>query len=281
MSLANLRLNEIAKRNAAMFEASAAFRDDLAKGRASLSDLPRLKQEYPSFGIMPCKASDIEFAMFHAHDDIVVWEYLWRGADGYEPELVKIWINWCRNRPGVVLDIGAYSGLMSILAARAHPRNVVHLFEPLERVIERANINIKLNGVGQRVLRHPMAASNTNGTADIHLYRSEDALGTGSSIDLKADKMALIKKTITTITIDDLLPNIAPSVVKIDVEGHELACLEGMEKAITRGRPNMIIESWEENRADLMMLMRDHGYSMQRNEPDDRPVNNYISFPRA
>ena len=276
----NQRLSQIEQRNAAMIKAAYQFRKDLANGKATQADLPRLKQEYPSFGVMPCQAADIEFVMFHAHDDIVVWEYLWHGADGYEPDLVQSWIKWCRDRPGVVLDIGAYSGLMSILAARAHPDNIVHLFEPLERIIERASVNIKLNGLGQRVTRHNVAASHSHGTAEIHLYRGEDALGTGSSIDPKPAKTATITKLIKTVSIDELLPNIAPQIVKIDVEGHELACLAGLEKAITRGRPNMLIESWDHSRTELLRLMQDHGYTMQRTEARTLPVNNYIALPR-
>ena len=122
----NLRHSQIEERNKAMSHAAATFQKGLKTGRASLSDLPKLKQKYPSFGGMPCRAGDIDFVMFHAHDDVVVWEYLWRGADGYESDLVRTWIDWCRARPGHILDIGAYTGLMSLLAAHAHPDNSIH-----------------------------------------------------------------------------------------------------------------------------------------------------------
>lgn len=180
-----------------------------------------------------------------------------------------------------MLDIGAYTGLMSILAARAHPGNRVHLFEPLERIIERANVNVKLNGFGQRIERHPVAASDTNGTAEITLYRGENALGTGSGIGVKANKTAVATKAIPTVRIDDYLPDITPTTIKLDVEGHELAALSGMEQTIARHRPNMLIESWDHSRSDVLGIMQRHGYDMQRTEPEDRPVNNYIATPRG
>lgn len=277
---ANRRFSKIEARNQSMMQAAAQFRAGLKTGSTSLKDLPRLKQDYPSFGVMPCRAGDIEFVMFHAHDDVVVWEYLWRGADGYEGELVRTWIDWCRTRPGHILDIGAYSGLMSILAAHAHPANTIHLFEPLERIIERANVNVKLNGMGQRITRHAVAASDQNGFSEITLYRGEDALGTGSGIGTKQDKEVIGTKRITTARIDDLLPDLEVTAIKLDVEGHELAALSGMEQTIARSRPHMLVESWQDDRTQVMQIMAEHGYDMRRTEPEDRVVNNYIATPR-
>lgn len=276
----NKRIDEIANRNEAVAKAAQQFRKDLASGKASLGDLPQLKQQYPSFGIFPCKAAGIEFVMFHAHDDLVVWDYIWLGEDGYETELVQTWVDWCRT-PGVVLDIGAYSGLMSLLAARAHPDNEVHLFEPLERVIERANVNVKINGLGRKIARHPLAASDSTGEVKIHLYRNEDFLGTGSSIDAKSGKNVMGEKAIRTVAVDEYLPDIAPRTIKIDVEGHELATLKGLEQTIERAHPNLLIEVWERTRDEVLGRLRDHGYTLERVEPEERPVNNYIALPRG
>mmetsp|Transcript_23218 Transcript_23218/g.39874 ORF Transcript_23218/g.39874 Transcript_23218/m.39874 type:complete len:171 (-) Transcript_23218:38-550(-) len=170
---------------------------------------------------------------------------------------------------------------MSILAAHAHSDNQVHLFEPLERIIERANVNVKLNGMGRRIARHPVAASDNNGSSEISLYRGEDALGTGSGIGVKSDKTVVGTKNIATVRIDDYLPTVNAQAVKVDVEGHELAALNGMENTIARCRPNMLVESWEDDRTAVLKLMAQHGYDMLRTEPEDRRVNNYIATPRG
>lgn len=274
----NTRSKDIEALNQAAFAATQEFRERLAAGKASRSDMPVLKQKYPAFGVFPIKAAGIDFVMFHAHDDLVVWEYLWFGEDGYESNLVRTWASWCR-KPGLVLDIGGYSGLMSILAARAHPKNQVHLFEPLERVIERANINIKLNGISPRVTRHAVAASDCDGEATINLYRDEDFLGTGSSLTEKAGKTVTVTKRIRTVRIDTYLPDIAPSVVKIDVEGHELATLDGMDATLRRARPHILIEVWENTREDVLRRLHDMGYSLTRSEGRDLPVNNFLAEP--
>ncbi len=276
---ANIRITEIEARNAAMLKAAAAFRRGLKDGTVTEAELPALKKKYPSFGIMPCRAAGLEFVMFHAHDDVVVWDYLWRGEDGYEPEFVKTWVSWCKS-PGVVLDIGAYTGLMSLLAARTHPENEVHLFEPLDRVIERANVNIKLNGLGRRITQHAFAASDSEGTVEINLYRSENALATGNSIYAKEGLALHGTRTIRTVSIDSFMPDVMPTAIKVDVEGHELACLNGMHDTIARARPNMMIEAWKHTRPEVLALMEAHNYDMKRVEPVERRVNNYIATPR-
>lgn len=242
-------------------------------------DLAQRQRAAPYFGILPCRAGGIDFVMLHAHDDVVARDYLWLGADGYEGDIVRTWIDWCRS-PGVVLDIGAYSGLMSILAARAHPDNEVHLFEPMERTVERANVNVKLNGLGPRITRHAVAASDNSGTAEICLYRDADFLGTGNSIGAKDGLEVVDTSIIRTVRLDEYMPDVVPSVVKVDVEGHELACLHGMKGAIERGRPKMIVEVWAKTRAEVLGLLDGWGYDCARVEDVARGVENYIALPR-
>lgn len=281
MAVKNRRMDELAARNATLEAAVQRFRRDYAAGRVTLADLPQLKRAHPTFGIYPCTAGGIEFVMFSANDDVVVWDYIWRGEDGYETELVKTWIGWCRERPGPVLDIGGYTGLMSLVAAHAHPENEMHLFEPIERILERASVNVKLNGFGRRIRLHPYAASDRAGEVKMNLYRDENFLSTGSAIDAKAGKELRGVKTIHTVTVDAYLPGIAPTVVKIDVEGHELATLRGMEETIARARPHMLIEVWEPTRDAVLEFLRGHGYALTRTEAEDRRVNNYLALPRG
>lgn len=272
-------IDALAAQNETTLKATEQFRRDLEAGKAARSDIPQLKQEQPYFGIFPIAAAGLDCLMFHAHDDVVVWEYLWNGPDGYETELVNTWVQWCSS-PGCILDIGAYSGLMSLLAAKANPKNTVHLFEPLERVIERANINVKLNGLGQRIHRHAVGASDKEERLRMHLYRDENFLGTGSSIYSKQGKETFGSKEIQTVAIDRYLPGIRPTVIKIDVEGHELACLQGLEKTIARSRPNMLVEIWSHSRSDVLAFLEKHNYEARRVEGADRDVNNYIVTPR-
>jgi len=270
------RLAGIAARNAATQVRIDAYRADAAN-----RDVPRVELEYlirdnPWFGLVPCRACDVDFVMLHANDDIVARDYLWIGADGYEPEIVRQWVQWCRN-PGLVLDIGGYSGLMSLIAANAHHANEVHLFEPLERTMERANVNIKLNGLAQRIRMHTVAASDADGTAEISLHYAAEFLSTGNAINPKHDRAVADVKTIRTVALDSLMPDARPQTVKIDVEGHELAVLQGMEQMLRRSLPRMIIEIWAATRPEVMAFLHALGYVLTRFEAFDLGVNNYAA----
>ncbi len=63
------------------------------------------------------------------------------------------------------------------------------------------------------------------------------------------------------------------------MEGHELACLRGMRKILERSRPKMIIEIWDHDRAEVLKLLKDIGYTLERCEAVDLPVNNYLAVP--
>jgi len=257
---------------------SSRFRDAHRKGAAGWGDFSRLKHQHPYFGLVPCTANGVDFVLFHANDDVIAWEYLWFGDDAYEHEIVKTWVTWCSETPGVIYDIGGYTALMSVLAAKVSPTNQVHLFEPMARTIERAKINVRANGVDRRVTLHNKAASDHEHDAKINLYRNEDFLGPGNSIEDK-NLPIIATQSIRCVSVDEALPGGTPSVAKIDVEGHELATLRGMQGTLKRSRPRMIVEVWEHSRRDVLGLLGDLGYSCQPFEPDERRVMNFRCIP--
>ncbi len=52
------------------------------------------------------------------------------------------------------------------------------------------------------------------------------------------------------------------ALAKIDTEGHELAVLRGMTNLLERDRPVVIVEA---NSKDVVGLMTDFGYGVERN----------------
>ena len=61
----------------------------------------------------------------------------------------------------------------------------------------------------RRIARHAVAASDTNGSTEITLYRGEDALGTGSGIGTKKDKKVIGTKSATATVAE--IPGMAPA----------------------------------------------------------------------
>lgn len=253
------------------------FRKEKLNFKDRIREHSILKHKFPYFGYVSCRSGLIDFLLFHANDDVVAWDYLWFGDDAYEKEIISVWLEWCRE-PSLVYDVGAYTGVMSVLAALSNSETNIHLFEPIDRTVERAKINIRSNGIGKQVKLHNKAVSDRGGSEKINLYRNEDFLGTGNSIYNK-DIEVVDEKTIQCVMLDEHLPELSPTIVKIDVEGHELACLIGMKNTLRRSKPKMIIEVWEHTRNEVLGFLNELGYQCVPFEKTESRVMNFKCTP--
>jgi FkbM family methyltransferase len=255
------------------------FRRELAEGRTDRDEFQTLKHQFPYMGFVPCRAEGQRFQMFHCNDDVVAWEYFWLGDDAYERPIVRQWLAWARTAERV-LDVGAYTGLMSILACLANPRATVHALEPIERTVERTKINVRANGVGGRVTLHARAASDEFGLDMINYYRDENFLGTGNSLHDKGMKV-MARRMIQTVNLDQYLGSKHTfDLVKIDVEGFEIAVLDGMSRMLRRDRPRMVLEVWKENEAAVHERLERLRYDWRQVEDRPARVVNYLCAPR-
>jgi FkbM family methyltransferase len=157
---------------------------------------------------------------------------------GYERESLAAWAAMIK--PGrVALDIGAYTGLFSIIAAMKGAHAVA--FEPMPANRWRLSVNIALNKA--KVVIHDCAVSDDNGITELH-YNPRVPLTTGASLEA-GDKLHHDSIRVTKVSIDSLaFKNIA--CMKIDVERHEPAVLRGAMKTIKRDRPALLIETLDD-----------------------------------
>ncbi|MBS44916.1 MAG: hypothetical protein CMH83_17470 [Nocardioides sp.] len=272
-------LDAIDSANRRCLEEAAAYRARLAEGTAHRVDLATLKHRYPYYGLVPCRAADVDFVMLQAQDDVVAWKYLWFGDDAHEPRLVRQWVRWAR-AARTVLDIGAYTGLMSVLAATVNPEARVHAFEPQRDVQRRTDTNLRLNRVLDQVRLRTRALSDRSGSVEMYRYRKNDVLGSGNTLEAKDDLRVRSTTVVRRAPLDTLMPQVAPDLVKIDTEGHELAVLRGAEQAFRRGRPNLLVEVWEHTRDEVLALLSSWGYEAVPYEKRVRPVMNFACTAR-
>jgi len=178
-----------------------------------------------------------------------------------------------------ILDVGGYTGMMSIVAAMVNENAKIHYFGPMERIVERAQINFRINGIQSKIQVHPVAVSNKAGALKINLYRPDNFLGTGSSLSEKPGKEVITEKLISTVSLDPIFFNEKIDIVKLDVEGHEIEALHGMRNIIQRDRPKVIVEVWPHEETELMDFFRQHEYKLERLEGIDGGVCNYFAMP--
>ncbi len=144
-------------------------------------------------------------------------------------------------RPGSrVVDVGANIGIYALPWAALSPNVVVHCFEPNAMVRSRLARNIALNRLGGKVLLHGEALSDHAGTAT--LYGSGDMSSLNEGVYTGGEQA--VPAQVPLACLDDVIPiEGAPvSLIKIDVQGHELEVLRGAERAITHHRPALILE---------------------------------------
>lgn len=137
----------------------------------------------------------------------------------------------------VLFDVGANIGLVSlIVASQPQFRNgQVHGFEPEPRNLEHMQRNIRANGLESRVQAHGVALSKEEGTAELFV-RGQAGEGRHSLVAERGSTGA-IEVALTTMDKFCQAYDVAPTVVKIDVEGAEGEVLAGMGALFERHRP--------------------------------------------
>src|SRR5262249_48901648 len=77
-------------------------------------------------------------------DDWVSNQVFWRGWSAYEPETCPLFFRLAQ-RSRATLDVGAYVGYFTLLAAHANPDARVFAFEPMPDIAARLRQNLALN----------------------------------------------------------------------------------------------------------------------------------------
>jgi FkbM family methyltransferase len=101
-------------------------------------------------------------------------EIFWRGIDnGWEKISMGLWRQLC-NESQVIFDIGANTGIYSLVAKTVNPEARVFAFEPVERVFDKMVKNYELNKY--IITCYQKAVSNYSGKAKIYDTTEEHVL---------------------------------------------------------------------------------------------------------
>ncbi len=171
-------------------------------------------------------------------------------------------------RPGEVFwDVGANIGYFSLVAAAAvGNRGEVAAFEPGSAALARLQENASLNPDGKiRIFNVAVAASDGEAVLYSHpeIADSSASLYTGAAGGAGGE-------TCATVALDGFLEKKGlrpPDCIKLDVEGAELAALQGAAAILADFRPLLLVEMEEKNllaagasRAAIQAFLRDYGY---------------------
>jgi FkbM family methyltransferase len=177
------------------------------------------------------------------------------GLWGFEPPLPALYVQLVHRSPGDVVDVGANTGLYSLLAVATNRDVAVHAVEAFDAVADLLVANLELNGpLARRVRVHRLALSEENGRTTLYLPPP-----TGTIVETSASLDPTFKEEIArcveveTRTLDDLWTSVGRptvGVVKIDTEGTEHRVLRGARGVLDSNRPVVLCEVLPRGRMD-------------------------------
>ena len=187
---------------------------------------------------------DKAFQMYHYGFELEN-ELFWRGIkNGWEQQSVQLWEKLCTMNKCIV-DVGANTGIYALIAKTLQPKAQVFAFEPVKRVFEKLEANLKLNNY-QDIVAVEKALSNADGEAIIYDQAETDhTYSVTVGKDLTTAETQSIETTIDIIRLDTFIEQHQlekVDLIKIDVETHEPEVLEGMGKYLKQMLPTLLIE---------------------------------------
>lgn len=249
------------------FEKLEKLRDNNHFKNFSVKKLLKL----PSYnGVCELKFNNIKFYMLNIeNDDTVPLKYFWKRS--YESYTLEIWYKMTRLN-GIFFDIGAHTGIYSIIGNLNKKDNNIISIEPFYLNYSRLLSNLKLN----RIKTHSCflnAVSNCVGETSFKIntcshYHSQSGFISDDG-DIKVKK----------IKIDDFnLKNRKIMGMKIDTEGHEFEILVGSLEILKMNKPDLIFEINTLSFEKCNELLSELGYNLYYIDDVNKKLKKILAF---
>jgi FkbM family methyltransferase len=137
------------------------------------------------------------------------------------------------------LDVGAYTGLFALAAARVNPQLKAFAYEIVGENFLLLWRNVMLNDLVARVVPRFAAVGAAAGEMKLPIEMKTGALASSVALDWRAESGV----SVPIETLDHLHADIAgPVAMKIDVEGFEMEVMDGATMLLQRHKPDIVCE---------------------------------------
>ena len=175
-----------------------------------------------------------------------------------------------------VFDVGANVGAWTVLMSKLNPSARIHSFEPNSAAFALLEFNVKENGCGNVTLINA-AASDREGTTLFQVPSSASIYGrivpTEQTIDDDARFLNANTSQVLLLRLADYCRKAGVAEIdfmKMDIEGHELAALRGLEPLLSERRVrSLYVETIEANHtragssfSDFVRFVNECGYEL-------------------
>jgi len=176
-------------------------------------------------------------------DDWVSNQVYWRGWSGYEPETAPLFFRLA-SRAQVTFDVGAYVGFFSLVAAHANKNARVYAFEPMPKIYERLQMNVRINNLSN-VQCVNCAIGDNEGTAEFYSSGSEMQCSSSLSLGFMQGAETMYSFPVEVLILDRFVSDSQINrvdLMKIDTETTEPEVLCGMSETLARDHPMIVCE---------------------------------------
>lgn len=234
------------------------------------------------------------FVMVNDGSDTIANEIYWKGISAYEPQTENIILKLLPNAD-IFFDIGANTGLYSLIAASQSPNIQVHSFEPVDSAYNLFNKSKSANNLNNIVLSK-IALSDFDGESTFNLQLNATGVPVSSSLrqDMGDQKNKLIIKVETQMLDTYVEVNGITKIdfMKIDTEGTEDKVLRGAKNVLEKFRPVFVCEvlAYTNIEEKLISIMNGRSYNyyflqdnlleqVEKIVGDPYVVSNYLFVP--
>lgn len=219
-------------------------------------------------GVWTLRAPDgSSFRYASQDDDILARSLVWTNMRHWEETTHPVFFDLARTARGF-LDVGAFSGIYTLLACRANPRLHAVAVEPNPASMLQLRRNVEVNALQHRVTLVGKALSDAPGRAGLGIPASDV---TAASLLCQESGRRTVDVEVTTG--DDVVGDTPIDLVKIDVEGLEPQVLRGLSRTIAAHGPAIIAECLDSTAVDrLRETAHDLGYRRIHHLSSSGPV---------
>ncbi|MBB5210600.1 FkbM family methyltransferase [Microbulbifer hydrolyticus] len=186
----------------------------------------------------------------------------------------------------LILDVGTNVGNHAVYFSRFFPSSKVMVFEPNPDAIRILEKNLDANGCSN-VDRSGIGIGLSDKEAGAMSWRGGDNNLGGSRVIPTVNLNEIPEKRrknfshISLMRGDSLVEGDKVGFIKIDVEGHEILVLSGLERTVANSRPTLFVEVDKSNDERFKSWLVANGYHVVWVDNHYKKVTNYLCVPNS
>ena len=219
-----------------------------------LKKIPIIKRIYPSLLKKIYKNKKIIFKFFDINLEGNINEPIDKEIfifNNYENNQINYLIKKIRaENSDYFIDIGANSGIYSLIISKAIENIKIKSFEPVKKTIKKFENNLKLNKNLNNIKLYKFGLSNQNRNLLMKTkIRNNFIQSAGYSVVNKGDNLKGLHLEKNLFKVGDKILKLKNKkiAIKIDTEGHENEVLKGLKKLLTNNKILLQIEIFRQN----------------------------------